>query len=926
MADNEPSPWRNDAAGRRVMMGRRSRSLTLVLGAILAFGTPSGIVFAASADEFYARGLKLYLAGEYNQATVELQHALEQNAQHAEAQELLHAIKEARDQQNPSGGVLSQLTEALEAQQAESRRLKGILTSAEQRLAKVTEEQVALANRLAQTQDELASAKTEAGQLRVKRNDIERLQRALTKAERDVSELTQERGRIKEEVGQQLRLREAAEEQQKMLQQQLTQVQDSMAALSRELDGLRQQSKEWKAKLELGQREQQTLQGEVAGRKKAQEAMQQELAKITQRLEQREAQMRAIYEAHGALDRQYAEVKTDHERLEAEFRTLEQQKTVLADRLTKANDELTNTKTELGQQKVKRNEVEQLQRTLSKAERDAAQSAVERSHLKEEATGLRQQLATAQQEASTLQQQLRKERDAQTKLNDDLEALRQADGELKERFAKLQREHQIARGELSGREKTGTALQEELTKVSQRLAQREEQFQKLEEVHGTLDRQYAALKAEHQKTEEQLKTAEQDRLTLSGQLSKIQDGLGTTQQQAKTTEAQLSQQLKAAQQREIKLLEKVKTLENSHQLLQEELAALADRAAGFQASLGEMGKTTTMLEQQIKDRDGKLAEAQKETQRLGQTIADRQRELGETKQFIAEGKEQQGNLQEQLKIAKETQITLNEHLKEFQAVKTQRDQLQAAAGEKEEQIKRLQDDLAGMKREFELNKHKIQLAETGTQERDEQARIERQALEWRVESLERELKEARTSEAKLEAELAGRSNNNQAEDSKFREQLANKLSERELQLKQAESVIRLLQSSMGATGGSKPGGLEENLVASIEVPEERATVVSSASQVRQQTTSGEDHPVKIYDVNNELDFVVFSVKGTDWARTGAKLLLVDDNQPIATVQLTELDSAGFAVGQIVNVADGTRQIRKGDMLMARQIISGAIGQ
>jgi hypothetical protein len=87
----------------------------------------------------------------------------------------------------------------------------------------------------------------------------------------------------------------------------------------------------------------------------------------------------------------------------------------------------------------------------------------------------------------------------------------------------------------------------------------------------------------------------------------------------------------------------------------------------------------------------------------------------------------------------------------------------------------------------------------------------------------------------------------------------------------------------------------------------------------------QDYPIKIYQVNDELNFVVFSMSEAATMQAGAQLLLVDEDTPVATVQLTELDGEGFAVGQIVEMMNGAKPIRKGDLLAARLVMS-RVGQ
>jgi hypothetical protein len=90
---------------------------------------------------------------------------------------------------------------------------------------------------------------------------------------------------------------------------------------------------------------------------------------------------------------------------------------------------------------------------------------------------------------------------------------------------------------------------------------------------------------------------------------------------------------------------------------------------------------------------------------------------------------------------------------------------------------------------------------------------------------------------------------------------------------------------------------------------------------------GGEYRVKVYQVNNEFHFVVFSMEDEDtaWAKNGAQLLLVAEDQPVAAVELTELDSAGFAVAQVIQTIDPGRQLRKGDLLFARPLAT-RIGQ
>ena len=168
-----------------------------------------------------------------------------------------------------------------------------------------------------------------------------------------------------------------------------------------------------------------------------------------------------------------------------------------------------------------------------------------------------------------------------------------------------------------------------------------------------------------------------------------------------------------------------------------------------------------------------------------------------------------------------------------------------------------------------------------------------------------------------------------AEQENLKDQLAKKLAEREAQLKQAESVIKLLQGSQASTGAEAPPVSYEP-VPDVGAPSAAAappepTAGSAVALDLSSQAAGEEHPVKIYQVNEELNFVVFSMEGMGWAKPGTRLLLVSQGVPVVAVQLTELDSAGFAVAQIIQTIDPGKQVRKGDLLFARPLLS-PVGQ
>jgi len=85
--------------------------------------------------------------------------------------------------------------------------------------------------------------------------------------------------------------------------------------------------------------------------------------------------------------------------------------------------------------------------------------------------------------------------------------------------------------------------------------------------------------------------------------------------------------------------------------------------------------------------------------------------------------------------------------------------------------------------------------------------------------------------------------------------------------------------------------------------------------------SADSHTVKVFQVNEEDDVLVLSMQeGASWATEGATVLLAaEDDTPVATVQLTELDEAGFAIAQITHRTSPPSSIRKGDLFSARPL-------
>ena len=90
---------------------------SLIRGVLVFLVMPQLCAWAASADELYSRGLKEYMAGNYDDATGDLQQALKQDPNHDDARHLLGTIEESRRKETSNSGVVAQLTETLKSQE-----------------------------------------------------------------------------------------------------------------------------------------------------------------------------------------------------------------------------------------------------------------------------------------------------------------------------------------------------------------------------------------------------------------------------------------------------------------------------------------------------------------------------------------------------------------------------------------------------------------------------------------------------------------------------------------------------------------------------------------------------------------------------------------------------------------------------------------
>ena len=528
--------------------------------------------------------------------------------------------------------------------------------------------------------------------------------------------------------------------------------------------------------------------------------------------------------------------------------------------------ELADAKTEIEQLKVKRNELEELKRSLGKAQRDAEQLNAEKAQASEKAA-------------------------------------------------------------------------KHMEDMNTRITQRDEQLQKLRDIHATLDKQYAALEASHKDLETRFKDSERNGTALADQVAKIQAALTaaqdqaeteftTLQQQAQETQSRLTLELEQTRAKEQHAAKELEALHNTQLELQERLVAAQEKGISLDTGLADAQKAKAELQGALNERTLQLEEARKQNQELQQAFDSMKGDLAATGSSLADIQKDRANLQEQLRVAKDTQATFTGQLKDLQTVSVEREKLQLALNEREAQVVKLQGEVGSVTRDLETAKRQLQAIEAEGQEHTEQMRIDQKGLEWRVESLEKELQDARAAETRLQVDLESRTKNG-TEQENLHGQLAKKLAERESQLKQAESVIKLLQGPQGGLESPEapvsyepiPGVGSPSAMPSVSDRQPEAADLS----VPEAQVTGEDHPIKIYQVNEELHFVVFSMEGMGWAKPGTRLLLVSQNEPVAAVQLTELDSAGFAVAQIIQTIDAGKQIRKGDLLFARLLLS-PVGQ
>ncbi len=764
----------------------------------------------SSADRHYSKGLKLYVSGQYDAAADELKQALAADAKHAQAKELLQLISELRKEQGSGKGVVSQLTSALQAQEEESRRLKSVLSSAEQRITELAEST-------------------------------------------------------------------------------------------------------------------QSLQGELEARGKEQNALQEKIAALAQQLEQRDQQLKQREDARAALEQANVRLQAEHQELERQFAdaqesrrnetaTLQRELTQAQQDRTLLSGRVTALESSNEQLKAEAQETRRLNEELAKSDRRLKDAGAEQDSLRAALADARKQLDDAMAERTSVQQQYKELSLAKQQLADQLEQAAQrranTEGQLgatsaklkasEQRFEALQQETQAAL--LRGRD-TEHQLNEELVKA--------------------------------RRAADDLATAKTEIGRLTDTLTAEREAANSVQQQlaaALQTNTEAEAKIKGLQQKQEELLQAVAQRTEDAQALQIQLAAAKQQAADtigeFGGNLNRMLETKEGLEKQLKERDAALTDARAQLQQafgtqeavslraeqLAADVARKEKELAEATKTLAGVRAELTGAQQEVQVSKHSQVGISAQFEDLQAKTADYDQMKTQLLERESQVRQLQGQVERLTREAGDVKATLSQVQADLHEHQQQVLGERQGYKWRLEQVQRELDAERMAKSDLKQKLENELNAK----AEVTTQLSGQLVDRENRLKQAESVIRILESQGQGAAGATPPSVES-------APESAPASPPAKSTAQRPVTSTErGSPVKVYQVNDELGFVVLSIKDVDWAQKGMTCLLAAQNdEPVATVELTELDSEGFAVAQITHRMDPMKAVRKGDLLFVRQLLRPA---
>ncbi len=418
-----------------------------------------------------------------------------------------------------------------------------------------------------------------------------------------------------------------------------------------------------------------------------------------------------------------------------------------------------------------------------------------------------------------------------------------ASGDLNRRLTETQQQLTGVQGQL-GSATTQLEAAEELLETDRRESQA--LLQKVQKTETELSASLRQVQQAHDRIQEQMSVLRQEREQVRQEFAEQQDGL-------KRTAAELGQRQFEAD-----------ALRAQLERVQQELVSVA-------AQRDELARAKDDLAAQ-------LAELQRERTRQAQTLEAQRQELSNVQVRLDSAEERTAALDGNVGELVKTNTSLAERLK------LREGELDGSRGQVVE-LKAARESLAQRVTELErvLQAKEKELSDAGRS---------LAGMRQEREQLLEQLRIAQETHRRLTSDLHALQEIKGVHDA-----LKEEMARRDVQLKQAESVIHLMQVPSAFLPSATPmagGALESGLL--------------------------QGSPVKICQVDKEFDFVVISVDELGGVGEGTALVLANPVNPVATVELTELDEAGFAVAQITHRVDPQYVFSKGDVLFARQLI------
>jgi len=278
------------------------------------------------------------------------------------------------------------------------------------------------------------------------------------------------------------------------------------------------------------------------------------------------------------------------------------------------------------------------------------------------------------------------------------------------------------------------------------------------------------------------------------------------------------------------------------------------------------------------------------------------------RRLLAEREEDLANLTERLKFSKQSQDHLAEELAGLQALKQEYEEFKERLQSQEMQLAKLREENETLTQRLDAAQQQLQQVDTERKDMEQHGTIER-------EGRERDLQGARDTVGRLKAELAAR-DKEEVDNRQFRERFTALVAQREQEL----AEVRAQLQAQPAAGGSRSGEVPTAgpvPVRTVSAPSAEASPEPTEAQASEAAPSPHEDEVRVFQVNEEFNFLVLSVEGIGWATDGTMMVLERrDGRPVATVQLEQVDSSGFAIAPIKERPDPATPIRKGDLLMA----------